>query len=957
MESGTSPVSVETEVLPAQTVEKDARGRLGRILAENGRPILSSVAVRLPQHLRGLEGTSLVTAIRENATFGYAVFTGKRPDDAERWPHSGWVSGNIADLCLVCQSMTIPPAIIEQASERLVQGVGHAAGLLSEFAKTHPKALQDIAETLKQEDDLQTRRMAMTMIANAFIFHASIAGLGGALQSVRSVHQIRSNLGHLAGAEVIAEWEKILKINYWPIFDIAMRIAVLLPAQIAVQILTELADTAGLVLESGLMHSHDLVGAIFQKLIIDRKFLAAYYTRPASAALLAGLALSRTVTPRNTSWADPENVCALRIADFACGTGTLLSTVYHSIRQIHEFYGGDEASLHPRMMSDALLGADIMPAATHITASMLSGAHPSITYTSGSILLMPYSKQDDASISLGSLDLLKTQGTFPILATRATAISGAGTKAQDMWRTIPDRHFDLVIMNPPFVRATNHEGKKGNVPNPMFAAFGSTKEEQKAMSKQMKIVAAKTAYHGNAGEASAFLALGNQKLADGGQLALVMPLSLQVGEGWSKSRTLLRKNYQDLCVVNIAAAKDSEASFSADTDMAECLILGRRTGQASKRALFAILAAPPATPLEGAAVARDIREKWASGNIRTLEDGPVGGTEIRVGNDVLGVLIEGPLTGSGPWPISRVGDASIAQAAYQLVSGNRLWLPGMPEKDAVAMPMCPLKTLADVGTLHRDINGVERGIYRGPFDIVKIVAGQVPTHPALWNHKASAERCILVPPDTQGVARQPQKPEQVETLKTKLANVRKTASRCHFNYDFRYNSQSTAACYTAQRSIGGRAWPSVIFHTTEHEKAFLLWANSTLGLLCHWWQASKQHTGRGSITLTALPRFVIHDFRHLTKNQLKTAASKFDDFLERPLRPFNEIDKDTNRHELDRTVLVDILGFDKSFVDEDGAIPLLRRKLAQEPSIRGSKGTAKKSKGKAPTLSETSPIA
>jgi hypothetical protein len=40
MESGTSPVSVETEVLPAQTVERYARSRLSRILAENGRPIL-----------------------------------------------------------------------------------------------------------------------------------------------------------------------------------------------------------------------------------------------------------------------------------------------------------------------------------------------------------------------------------------------------------------------------------------------------------------------------------------------------------------------------------------------------------------------------------------------------------------------------------------------------------------------------------------------------------------------------------------------------------------------------------------------------------------------------------------------------------------------------------------------------------------------------------------------------
>jgi hypothetical protein len=55
-EPGTSPVVVETEVAPAATVEKDAKGRLGQILSENGRPVLSSVAVRLPPELRDHEG-------------------------------------------------------------------------------------------------------------------------------------------------------------------------------------------------------------------------------------------------------------------------------------------------------------------------------------------------------------------------------------------------------------------------------------------------------------------------------------------------------------------------------------------------------------------------------------------------------------------------------------------------------------------------------------------------------------------------------------------------------------------------------------------------------------------------------------------------------------------------------------------------------------------------------------
>jgi hypothetical protein len=653
------------------------------------------------------------------------------------------------------------------------------------------------------------------------------------------------------------------------------------------------------------------------------------------------LALSRHQTPRGESWATAENVTSLRIADFACGTGTLLSTVYHSIRQLHEFHGGDEAALHPTMMSDVLLGCDIMPAAVHITASMLSGAHPSVKYTNSSIIMMPYGKQDNDAISLGSVDLLKTQGTFPVLATHAVAISGDGAKVQDTWKTIPDAQFDLVVMNPPFVRPTNHEGKRAGVPNPMFAAFGSTEEEQEAMSKQMKKVAGKTAYHGNAGEASAFLALGDRKLADKGQIALVMPLSLQMGEGWAKARSLLQRTYQDLCVVNIAAETDVEASFSADTGMAECLVVGRKTGQPSARALFVTLSASPSTALEGAAVARRIRDQWHGDGIRRLEDGPVGGTGLRVGDDLVGTMIDAPLFADEPWQVSRVSDLSLAQAAYQLTARNRLWQPGMEEAEALAMPMCRLGELADVGPLHRDINGIEgRGlVIRGPFEIVELSGTQEPTYPALWNHEASAERQIVAAPDKQGVVRQGRTPEEDTAIRSRAGRIWRSASKCHLNRDFRYNSQSTAFCYTERAAIGGRAWPSLTFRSLSHDKAFLLWANSTLGLICHWWQANKQQSGRGSITLTKLPKFRVYDFRQLTDGQLSDAASIFDEFKTRQMQPFHELDTDPVRHDLDRAVLVDVLRLDQSLVAEDGPIALLRRKLAREPSIRGGKKT------------------
>ena len=113
-------------------------------------------------------------------------------------------------------------------------------------------------------------------------------------------------------------------------------------------------------------------------------------------------------------------------------------------------------------------------------------------------------------------------------------------------------------MNPPFVQPTGNEGRKINVPVPMFAAFSSTEEEQYMMSRAMKPLTRGTSYHGNAGEASAFLVIADRKLKMGGTVALVMPLSLMMGEAWEASREVLAKNYVGIILVSIAGAKDED---------------------------------------------------------------------------------------------------------------------------------------------------------------------------------------------------------------------------------------------------------------------------------------------------------------------------------------------------------------------------------------------------------------
>ena len=81
------------------------------------------------------------------------------------------------------------------------------------------------------------------------------------------------------------------------------------------------------------------------------------------------------------------------------------------------------------------------------------------------------------------------------------------------------------------------------------------------------------------------------------------------------------------------------------------------------------------------------------------------------------------------------------------------------------------------------------------------------------------------------------------------------------------------------------------------------------------------------------------DLRTLTAKQVGVARAAFEDLRERRFLPFDQIDEDPARAELDHRLLVDVLGLPESLVEPDGPLDLLRRKLAGEPQIHGGKKT------------------
>ena len=235
----------------------------------------------------------------------------------------------------------------------------------------------------------------------------------------------------------------------------------------------------------GVDNAHDLTGQIFQRLISDRKYLATFYTRPASAALLARLAINQL---EGVDWGDAEAIGKLRVGDFACGTGALLSAVYEQIAERHANAGGDPSQLHRAMMEEVIYGCDVMPSAIHITGSTLIGqaaqrwVQPVPPVHHG---LRPPTGPDGEDWLAGTAAVLGCNDAVQHQRSGASHRKRRRGDRHPGHRGHPRRRFRPGDYESPFTRANNHEGAHADVTNPAFAAFDATQADQTAMGQRI----------------------------------------------------------------------------------------------------------------------------------------------------------------------------------------------------------------------------------------------------------------------------------------------------------------------------------------------------------------------------------------------------------------------------------------------------------------------------------------
>ncbi len=944
---GREPVLVENKyanTLPG-LLSDQCEQRFGQRWAD-GRPVNVVVGVRTPARLAEVPDADLVVAIEAADDFEWASWTSGR----SRLPAEGWISGTVEEFA----------AFLDRAGEdatNLSELVGKVRDTLSAAAAqiaSHPNS-EDISsgfgEVLYQASGEQTNRMAMAVMFNAVLFQSHIASHH---EGVLSPTQMLAR-GHVDQHQVLDQWARILDINYWPIYAVSLRLlGDCISDEAAAKSLLGVLYTAAARI-AGRPEASGLVGRLFGELIGDRKFLATFYTRPASALFLAELAVDRL----EVDWGDPEAVTDLRIGDMACGTGALLTAVYRRIAERYRVAGGDGADIHRGLVEDVLVGCDIMPAAVHLTAARLSGEHPDIDYTRTKTWILPYgpvSTPAGREIKIGSLDLLRGHETPALWGDGTYAVTAHGDTASTS-AEIPNESLDLVIMNPPFTRPTNHEAiHDPNIPVPSFAGFANDKYAQAEMSKVLRTVKGRlpkpVAGHGNAGLGSNFVDLAHAKLKPGGVLALILPAKVIEGPAWEGTRELLAHSYTDITMVTISSGRDvtSESrAFSADTGMAEAIIVATRRSERlgpssggqpnTEDVAYAILHDRPSGSVEAVETARTLGPA-NSGGLRSLS----------VGKQAIGWAITTKLDPSGGGHPSGISNPAVAQAALALTQGQL----SLPPHMTLDLAVTPLRNLGNRGPVHRDVNGkTPGGASRGPFDVERLKdrdAYQLAAWPILWSHDNQHETRLVVLPCSQGVVRPGMKDAAHKVWNGydhRDGEPIAGAGRFHINHDFRLNAQAVGACLTPTPAIGGRAWPSftptpTITAAGQWEKALALWLNTTLGLVARWWVSSRQHQGRANLTITTIGNIPVLDLRKGAPTEVERLAEAFDCFAAEDLLPANEAFRDDTRMAIDRTVLCDVIGLPESILDP---LATLRLQWCAEPSVHGSKATAPPASG------------
>jgi len=747
--------------------------------------------------------------------------------------------------------------------------------------------------------DQKVLRIASLTIINAMIFQQVLAEQDDRIESLNRTAE-RKNVA----ASLFKTWTSILEIDYVPIFTTATGIVrELVGVPDADAALKCLAEAALRITARRAALRHDLMGRIYHRLLGDAKFFGAFYTTVPAATLLLKLTLDPGELEIN--WASLDDIAKLRIADLACGTGTLLKATLQTIVDNHVRSRAEKGQfpelkgIHKLLVETVLWGLDVVPFAIHLAGSALALHEPDVEFGVMNLSTLPVG---GPQTRLGSLDLLTGQK----VSVQATLFGAAETPARfaakgEIRNQIELPELDLCVMNPPFTRSVG-----GNL------LFGHAPAKERArMQEALKKIVADEGVPANitAGLGSVFVALGNLRLKSNGHMALVLPRALLSGVAWRVTRTLLGNNYHVKYIV--VSHEPWGWNFSENTKLSECLIVARkkRPDATTKPTKIVNLWTKPKSSVEALTLASLIQRATGASL-----DAPSGTDEVRTPKLKYGevTLCSATDIKNQNWNAGAVfAQTELCRAAHFLSRG-KVFIPGAGVVGTV--PLVRLKSIADLGPDRRDIHD--------GFD----PTDQETEYPAFWGHDSESVECIAQSPNKHLLALAKAK---------KGRNLRDAhllwsrAGTLLISERLRLTTAKVVAIVMDRAVLSNTWWPVAIdtreMKSKSPDKIIGLWLNSTLGLLSI--IAARVDTEGAWIELKKpiLEEMAVLDPRELSQKAAEELCKTYDELSKAHVESLPSIDSDPVHKKIDAA-------FAAAFgIDDD--LARLRAMLAREPIV------------------------
>ena len=396
---------------------------------------------------------------------------------------------------------------------------------------------------LKKEEEIQN--MALNLISyllvNQMLFYHVFSK-----KSHRVPELVRINSLH----ELKLQFKNITKIDYKSIYQIDVLSR--LPENLKIiDSLNVIIDIFQIVKPE--LVEHDLIGRLFHDLLPyeTRKILAAFYTNPIAADILAGLCI---------------NTAEDKIIDPACGSGTLLVSAYKEKERLDEGNTNKE-KLHHYFVEEEITGIDIMPFAAHLTAINLSSMNietPTDNLNVGVMDSLSLSnklkgkkifKMEEFSRELQTtIDLFgkTTNQTRLSNYTSSQSIGAVTADSKGSGFKIRKNSFDTVIANPPF-------SDREKMPNDYLKHLNSYTELTDKSGSQVNLW-------------GYFIALNEVLLKSNGVFGFIIPINVFRGRATQKIREYLLENYTIQYVVKTG----KNTAFSENASLRDIIIVAKK---------------------------------------------------------------------------------------------------------------------------------------------------------------------------------------------------------------------------------------------------------------------------------------------------------------------------------------------------------------------------------------------